>query len=215
MSHPKPLSRIEIQAALNKTRSNMAAARYLNVSFQHYKKYAKLYKDEATGKTLFDLHKNQSGKGIPKFLKGPGKIPAIIDIIEGRIDPSSFDADKIKYKLMSEGYLEEACSCCGFNQRRVVDYKMPLLLNFKDKNKQNYRKENIELLCYNCYFLYYADVFTDKDLKQIEGHRPLYETTENIDFQLDEYHLEKLRDLEALGKSEKVEDDPYDLVSRI
>ena len=30
---------------------------------------------------------------------------------------------------------------CGFKERRVFDYKMPLLLHFKDKNKKNYRKE--------------------------------------------------------------------------
>ena len=45
---------------------------------------------------LFEQHKNQSGKGIPKFLNGGKKTPAIVDIIEGRIDPSHFDASKIR-----------------------------------------------------------------------------------------------------------------------
>ncbi len=58
-----------IVAAHAKTQSNLAAARYLHVSYQHYRKFAKIYVDEVTGKSLFELHKNQCGKGIPKFLK--------------------------------------------------------------------------------------------------------------------------------------------------
>jgi hypothetical protein len=60
MPKPKPLSKEQIVAAQGKTKSNMGAARYLHVSYTHYKKYAKMYK-------LFESHKNQSGKGIPKF----------------------------------------------------------------------------------------------------------------------------------------------------
>ena len=37
----------------------------------------------------------------------------------------------------------EECAECGFKERRVLDYKMPLILHFKDKNKKNYRQENI------------------------------------------------------------------------
>ena len=146
-----------------KTKSNRAAARYLNVSYQHYRKYAKLYKNE-DGITLLEAHKNQAGKGIPKFLSNRGKFPPILDIIEGRTDPSSFNPQKIKDRLVTEGYLEEKCYKCGFNDRRVIDYKMPLIMNFKDGNKKHYRSENIEMLCYNCYFLYHGEVFDQKDL---------------------------------------------------
>ena len=62
----------------------------------------KLYKDEESGKTLFEIHKNQSGKGVPKFLKSSGKDPALIDIIEGKINPASFSPEKLKYRLTSE-----------------------------------------------------------------------------------------------------------------
>ena len=50
MPKPKPLSKEMIVAAQANTKSNMAAARYLHVSYQHYKRYAKMYK-------LFDDHK--------------------------------------------------------------------------------------------------------------------------------------------------------------
>ncbi len=85
MPQPKPLSKAMIVAAHAKTQSNLAAARYLHVSYQHYRKFAKIYVDEVTGKSLFELHKNQCGKGIPKFLKHTKKEPALLDIIEALI----------------------------------------------------------------------------------------------------------------------------------
>ena len=39
MPLPKPLSNQMVLAAMAKTKSNRAAARYLNVSYIHYKKY--------------------------------------------------------------------------------------------------------------------------------------------------------------------------------
>ena len=171
----------------------------------------KLYKDEETGKTLFDIHKNPMGKGIPKFLRGKGKEPPLIDIIEGRANAASFTPEKMKYRLVTEGHLEEECGNCSFSERRVTDYKIPLILHFKDKNKQNYRKENIQFLCYNCYFLFIDSVFTEKDIEQLEDHKPLSKTTEAIDFQLDDYHLKRLNELGL--DDNKDSDDPYDLVS--
>ena len=206
MPKAKPLTKEQIIAATNKTLSNRAAARYLNVSYQHFKKWAKLYKNDK-GETLFDAHKNQSGKGIPKFLKGQGKEPALLDIIEGRVDASSFSPDKIKYRLITEGHLLEECSNCGFKERRVVDYKIPLILHFKDKNKQNYRKENTELLCYNCYFLTIGDIFNDKQIKGLEDHKPI--NNSEINWELDDYQKQRL---EELGLGDEPEDD---YISRI
>ena len=205
MPKPKPLSKEMIVAAQANTKSNMAAARYLHVSYQHYKRYAKMYK-------LFDSHKNQSGKGIPKFLKGQGKEPALLDIIEGRVSAAHFSPAKIKYRLIEEGYLSEQCSMCGFQERRVLDYKMPLLLHFKDNNKSNYSKDNIELLCYNHYFLTVGDIFTDKDVKQIESHQEHNSTTDKVEWEVDDYHLQRLREL---GLSDEEEDDVNQYISRI
>tara|TARA_B100000212_G_scaffold99384_1_gene73109 strand:- start:1765 stop:2376 length:612 start_codon:yes stop_codon:yes gene_type:complete len=200
---PKPLTKEQIVAAQANTKSNMAAARHLHVSYQHYKRYAKLY-------GLFEQHKNQSGKGIPKFLKGSGKEPALLDIIEGRVSASHFTPAKIKYRLIEAGYLSEQCSMCGFKERRVLDYKMPLLLHFKDGNKSNYLKENIELLCYNHYFLTVGDIFNEKDIKQIESHQEHFGTSEKIDFEVDDYHLQRLKEL---GLEDEDEVDQY--ISRI
>ena len=201
MPKTKPITKEQILAAMGKTKSNMAAARYLNCSYGHYKKWAKLYESD-THDNLFEQHKNQSGIGIPKFLRVGGKEPALIDIIEGRANASSFTPDKIKYRLITEGYLEEKCAICGFEERRVLDYKMPLLLNFKDDNKKNYKLDNIELLCYNHYFLNVGDIFTNKQIEGIEDHKPVNQG--KVEWEVDDYHLQRLKEL-GLGEDDKEE----------
>ena len=209
MPKAKPLSKQQIQAAMNKTMSNRAAARYLGVSYIHYKKWAKNYDATKEGyPDLFEQHKNQSGKGIPKFLNGSVKQPAVLDIIEGRVDSSHFSAAKIRERMIGEGYLNDCCSNCSFNERRVLDYKVPLIMNFKDDNKKNYKLDNVELLCYNCYFLQVGNIFNDKQIQGLEEHRPINES--KVDWEIDDYHLQRLKEL-GLGE----EDDELDLISRI
>jgi len=205
MPKAKPLSKEQISAAQAKTKSNMAAARYLHVSYQHYKRYAKLYK-------LFEGHKNQSGKGIPKFLRGPKKMPHMLEIIEGRIAASSFDPNKLKYALIEQGYLLEECAVCAFKERRVLDYKMPLLLHFQDNNSNNYSLDNVQLLCYNHYFLNVGDVFNEKDVKQIESKQEHFGTSEKVEWEVDDYHLQRLKELGLDGEDN---DDPNQYVSRV
>jgi len=205
MAAPKPLSKEQIIAAQAKTLSNMAAARYLHVSYQHYKKWAKLYK-------LFESHKNQAGVGVPKFLKGSKKMPHMVEIIEGRIAASHFDPNKLKYALIEQGYLPEECSICSFKERRVLDYKIPLLLHFKDKNNNNYSLDNVQLLCYNHYFLQVGDIFNKKDEQQIESQQEHYGTSETINFEVDDYHLQRLKELGLDGEEE---DDTNQYISRI
>lgn len=209
MPKPKPLSKDQILRAMSQTLSNRAAARWMGVSYVHYKKWAKTYDATEEGyKNLFEQHLNQSGKGIPKYLRANGPEPALKDIVEGRVDVSSFSPDKLKYRLVTEGYLLEECSQCGFHERRVLDYKIPLLLHFKDNNKKNYRKENIEFLCYNCYFLTIGDIFSEKQVQNIEDHKSV--NTGQVDWDVDDYHLERLRELGL----DDVDNDEYDIVAR-
>jgi hypothetical protein len=198
MPAPKPLSREAIIGAMARTKSNRAAARYLSVSFYHYRRWAKLYVDEETGQTFWDKHKNQSGAGIPKmFLKGFGQIN-VLDIIEGKVSPQSFLPARIKERFIVEGYLEEKCYRCGFDERRVLDYKVPLLLAFKDGDKRNYAHGNVELLCYNCYFLTIGDVFQEKQIQGIED-TIIPNNQETPTWDLDDYHLTRLKELGLEG----------------
>tara|TARA_B100000085_G_scaffold285632_1_gene322618 strand:- start:2878 stop:3507 length:630 start_codon:yes stop_codon:yes gene_type:complete len=193
MARPsKILSKEDILRAQKMTRSNMAAARYLHVSYNHYKKYAKMYKNDE-GVTLLDSHMNQEGKGIPKFLTNGGKEPPLIDLIEGRIPVEHFDASKIKQRLIFEGMIEEVCSNCGFSERRVTDTKVPVILNFKDGNKKNYHLDNLEFLCYNCSFLYAVSPIEEKQAEAMEDY--VKRDEKEFKWELDNHHIEHLKEL--------------------
>jgi len=199
---PKPLSKEDIVRAMKMTLSNKGAARYLHVSYIHYKRFAQNFTDETTGRTLFEMHKNQSGKGIPKFITNRGKEPALLDVIEGRVPIESYTPEKLKRRLIQEGYLHEYCNKCDFSERRVIDYKVPLLLNFKDGNKKNWNIDNVELLCYNCYFLYVGDVFNTRQLDAIEDFvQPLQ--SNSVDWELDEYYKEHFKELGIMDEEKE------------
>ena len=197
MPAPKVYSKEDILRAMRFTKSNRAAARYLGCSYQHYKPYAKLFRlneSDPASPTLFDAHKNQSGKGIPKFLPNKRKEQNVKNIIENGTGWESFTPEKIKVRLIAEGYLKDECYHCGFAERRVTDYKIPLLLNFKDGNKFNYLIDNLELLCYNDYFLLVADPLTPDQIRHIEDSSTVKAVSH--DWDLDEAHLENMK---ALG----------------
>ena len=195
----KIIPKEDILRAQKATRSNMAAARYLHISYNHYKKYAKMYKNEE-GISLLEVHKNQEGKGIPKFLTSSGDEPPLMDLIEGRVPVEHFDPRKIKHRLIFEGLIEEKCNMCGFSERRVTDLKVPLILNFKDGNKKNYNLDNIEFLCYNHSFLYAASPIEEKQAEAMEDY--VSTKRDEPDWELDEYHIEHLKEL-GLFKEEK------------
>jgi len=204
--NPKPITREQLLAAMKMTKSNMACARYLGISYMHYSRYAKSYIDEETGKTLFDLHKNQSGKGIRKFLGG--KDLDLEALMSGELFVKSLNVNRYKDKLIQEGYIEEKCNSCGFNEQRVNDYKAPLLVHFKDGNKMNWKIENIELLCYNCYFLQIGDVFNIKQIKHIEEDAPV-KKDDQIDWEMDDNMLEHFKDIGL------VDDDENDFIAHL
>lgn len=168
MPAAKFLSKEDVLRAMQNTKSNRGAARFLRCSLNHYKKFARVYVDEATGKTLYEIHMNLSGKGIPKFLPNKGKQAPLKDLIEGKLAIESFEPAKIKQRLVFEGYLKEECNRCGFHEERIQDGKIPLILQFKDRNKKNYELDNIELMCYNCSYLYAVSPITEKQVIKME-----------------------------------------------
>jgi hypothetical protein len=139
-----PILKHEIENAQAHTKSNMAAARFLGVPYLRYRKYAKLY-------GLFDSHMNQEGWGLDKgFSKKPNSIP-LRDVLAGK--HPKYSIAKLKNRLIARKKLIPHCYLCGFNEQRITDKTVPLMLHFKDGNRQNYSMENMELLCYNCMYL--------------------------------------------------------------
>ena len=197
---PKPLTREDIERAMRVTLSNRAAARYLHVSYPHYRKYASLYKDE-NGVVLYEKHKNQSGKNIPKFIISTSptrcrKEPPIADILEGRVSAAHYNPQQLKYKLISMGLLEPKCSRCGYDRTRLLDGRAPLILQHKDGDKNNWNLDNLEFICYNCAFLEgpnsaITEEMVERTEDSLDKNGPKVEEA----FELDDYQKQFLNNL--------------------
>ena len=185
----KILTKEDILRAQSNTRSNLHAARYLNISYNHYKKYARMYKNDE-GITLLDAHKNQEGKGIKKY--SAKKLPNFTAILEGEVPSKHLDRDEFKQRLIFEALIEEKCNRCGFSERRVTDTQVPLTINYKDGNKNNLKLDNVELLCLNCNFLYGTS--NDKEVILADDQFVDHSSNEK-EWEMDEHILEHLKDL--------------------
>ena len=138
-----PLTQKEIEHAQKNTKSNMEAARFLNVGYERYKRYAKIY-------GLFDQHLNQKGIGTNKgYASRPSSVP-LKDVFDNK--HPTYNIVRLKNRMIARNLLLEECCMCGFKEKRITDSKTPLILTFKD-GKKDFRRDNLELLCYNCLFL--------------------------------------------------------------
>lgn len=197
MPAAKHFTKSQIETAMRYTKSVRAAARYLGCSYQHLKPYMKALRiddSDPNSPTLFESHKNQSGKAIPKFLPNRRREPHVTRIFTEGTGYESFTTEKIRIRGIAEGFLRDECYMCGFSERRVTDYKVPLLMNFKDGSKCNYLLDNLELLCYNCYFLYIGEVLSPDQIRDVESNQTT--KAKSFEWDLDEDQLDNMR---ALG----------------
>jgi predicted transcriptional regulator len=157
------LTEAEIRYAMANSTSNNQAAAFLHITAAAYKKYAEMYYDHASGKNLYELHKNKAGKKIQK-MKYAQHIATMDDILSGK--HPGYSIKKLKERLIDEAIFEDKCMICGFCEQRITDYKSPTNLVFKDSNPRNHLKDNLEIVCYNCFFLYYGDLSTKSFLRK-------------------------------------------------
>jgi hypothetical protein len=228
-----------MEYAMEMTYSNKAAAVFLRVSYNTWKRQAKLYIDQETGLSLFDkqckkyldharevrnawVRKNRVGKrksddpnyvpakrgrkkkiltpeeeaaklankrkpGRPrkekvveiekkKPSKKKGRKPPRWNIIKNHPDwiknikkqvpledimaNKKPDATWHLYieRLIKAGHLEEKCSRCGYGACRSIDGHKPLKLHQKNHDYSDYSLDNVELLCYNCYYIHVGNL---------------------------------------------------------
>jgi len=190
----RDLTEVVIRNAMKHTQSNFQAARYLNVTIETYRSYARMYVDQESGKNLYELHKNNSGKGIKRVSwKHDISIEKINDIMSSE-SYRAINQEKLKNRLIYEGILRMECYSCGHHEKRVVDYKQPLMLSFIDGNKNNWQIENLRMLCYNCHFLYVGNLFSEKQIRSMENaNAPLIK--DEIDWNVDESFLAHFKDV--------------------
>ena len=144
----KVITKNMILRAQGETSSNMAAARWMGVSYNTYRKWAKYY-------GVFEQHLNQEGVGIKKGW-ATYKVP-VDDIITGkRQPPRRWSQSVVKEELIDKGYWQNECSNCGYNEENMATGKTCLGVDFKDGDSKNWLLDNIRLLCSNCYYSFNA-----------------------------------------------------------
>ena len=142
----------ELKNALENSISINDAAKLIGVTYLTFRKWCNILiplEYEEFKKTNGKLARHKPKKkriNYPYYKK-------IIGILEGTIPPPK-KWNKLRFfkMLLREGLIEEKCHLCGFEERRVSDYKIPLLLD-EINGEKDWRRENIRLLCYNCFFL--------------------------------------------------------------
>lgn len=140
----QPLLRSQIEEAQRHTNSNLSAARWLGTSYRRYKRFAELY-------GLFEGHLNISGVGIDKgWSMKPTSIP-LKDILAG--NHPDYSLARLKNRLLARKKLIPVCNLCGFDEKRITDGQVPLIIDFLDGNRKRFALDNLQLLCYNCLFL--------------------------------------------------------------
>ena len=149
------ITEAQIRYAMANTWSNRAAARFLNISINTYRRYAVQYIDAETGLNLRDLHKRKvkPKKTAPigdKRKYDNGYKEKLEDILAGKYP--DYQPRPLRKRLFLSGIMPLECASCGWNECRVTDGNYPLYLAFKDGNWKNKLLDNIYLLCFNCYF---------------------------------------------------------------
>lgn len=86
---------------------------------------------------------NQSGKGKSKTNN------SYMPLVEYLASSEDIQSNKIRMKLLREGYKEARCECCGLTT--WLNQEIPLELHHKDGNRHNNTIENFQLLCPNCH----------------------------------------------------------------
>ena len=139
----KPIPKSRIEWAIRSTLSISAAAKYIGVSYNTFKKYAKMY-------DLFEQNKNQSGKGVTT--KGnTGWGVKIQDLFDGK--HPNYPHWKLQERVIRDGYLKQECTNCGYDDYRESDMRGPYLICFLDGDSKNHDLDNLHLLCYCCFFI--------------------------------------------------------------
>ena len=157
----------DIRDAMRVTRSNKAAARDLGIGYKTYRKWAEVYIDTETGESLLKLHsawdyeRNTLKTYVPREKQRKENRhrakQKLEDVLDGKYE--KYPLTHLRSRLWNAGLKPNHCESCGFNHARVIDGSIPLLLSQKDGNRENYDLDNIEVLCYNCYYLISGNVF--------------------------------------------------------
>ena len=128
----------EIIEVSNTSQSASQAAQILGIQYGTYRVHAL---------RLGVFKPNQRGLGRPKPKKeGNGKI-SLKDIFKGK--HPSYQSNKLRKRLFSEGYKEKKCEVCGVTEWNGKE--LSFQLEHIDGNCYNHTFDNLMIICPNCH----------------------------------------------------------------
>ena len=139
------MSKHNIELAIKSTQSMGQAYRYMGVSRNTFKKYAKQYGLWKPTKNLKGIRRTGNvGSQLKHDLK---------QILEGK-NPNPYRESTLLTKAIHEGYIACKCSNCGADFQHIDSQhrEPPLILDFLDRNPMNTKVENLRALCFNCVY---------------------------------------------------------------
>ena len=131
------LSKANIELAIKSTQSMGQAYRYMGVSRNTFKKYAKLHGLWKPTKNLKGIRRTGNvGSQLKHDLK---------QILEGK-NPNPFREETLLTKGIREGYIPCQCQNCDADFSHIDSQKTlpPLILDFLDKNPMNTKLKTCE-----------------------------------------------------------------------
>ena len=195
------LTEEDIRRSMENSDSCKGAARFLGIGYKTWKRYANKFKDLDLNKKLFDIQREKSlntKKEVivinPKTPKGRNLKTLLVE----NQRPTKVRLAKLKQLLIDRGVFKHKCNRCDYKLQRQEDGKIPLTLHFRNGIKSDWRKENLEFVCYNCSFLYCLDFFKESLLDNLEATNitaEAYKKEKQKVFQLDEFYLDYMNQL--------------------
>ena len=139
----------EILQWIAENQSKAQIARQLNCKQETVTRYLQKWGIDYAG--------NQSGKGQTKT---GTRYQNLADYLANSEDVQT---NKIRHKLLTEGYKEYKCENCGLTE--WMGQPIPLEVHHKDGDKHNNTLENFALLCPNCHAL--TDSYRGKNINRL------------------------------------------------
>ena len=180
------LTEDEIRDSMANSRNISEACRYMGINFKTWSKYAKMYVDLETGKTLYEIHRKYGNPNLVRPRKHKENLPRrfqkqIDKLLTYRKWTSPARVAILKKMLVLHELDKDYCEHCNYHERRVKDGKQPLILHFVDGDRRNWELKNIKWLCYNCFFIHVFDTFSGRILRNMQsapivGHETSFES---------------------------------------
>jgi len=124
------------------------AAKLLGTSMATFLIYAKKY--DLYNKWLRDVKMSKMHRKPKRYNR-----ISMQDLLDGK--STKYSPTLFRRRLFLSGLKSPECEMCGIREQRIVDGEYPLLHHFLDGNKNNTSLENIQIMCFNCSFLYHKN----------------------------------------------------------